>query len=65
MDYLSVHFALYLLRWVASAFVMMLPLYVLVKLQCCKGKYEEYIHLILVQIVGAFIFYNIDAYIFK
>ena len=57
-------FILYLIRWIVSAFVMMLPMYFLVKQECCKGDYQEYIHLLLVQIFGAFIFYPIDKWIF-
>jgi len=64
-DYFLIQFLIYLLRWIASAFIMMIPLWFLVRTKCCKGKYQEYIHLILVQIIGAFIFYNIDKYIFK
>jgi len=65
MDYLSANFALYLLRWIASAFVMMAPLFILVRYNCCKGKYTEYIHLVLVSIFGAFVFWNIDKWIFS
>jgi len=65
MDYLSTTFLIYLLRWIASAFVMMIPLWFLIKFDCCKGKYQEYVHLVLVQVAGAFIFFYIDQYIFK
>jgi len=66
MDYLSIHFMIYLGRWILSSFVMMAPLYLLVKYKCCIGsKYSEYIHLLLVQIIGSIIFYRIDYYIFK
>lgn len=59
-------FLIYLLRWIVSAFVMMIPLWFLIKIKCCYGnKYMEYIHLLIVQIIGAFIFYKIDAWIFK
>ena len=64
-SYFSLTFGIYLFRWIVSAVVMMLPLYFLVKYNCCKGKYQEYYHLILVQIVGAFIFFNIDKFIFE
>jgi len=63
--FLSIKFLVYLLRWIFSAFVMMIPLWFLVKFKCCNSKYQEYIHLILVQIIGAFIFWNIDKIIFK
>ena len=65
MDYLTWQFSAYLLRWVLSAIVMFLPLYFLVKIDCCRGKYQEYVHLLLVQIFGAFIFFNIDKWIFQ
>ena len=59
-------FLIYLIRWIVSAFVMMLPLHFLIKWKCCiKMKYMEHIHLIIIQITGAFIFYNIDKLIFK
>jgi len=65
MNYISDQFIIYLCRWILSAFVMMIPLWFLVKINCCKGKYQEYIHLVLIQIVGAFIFFPIDTIIFK
>ena len=66
MNYLSDQFLIYLGRWILSAFVMMLPLWLLVRTKCCyENKYKEYIHLLLVQIIGAFIFYPIDYLIFK
>jgi ABC-type glycerol-3-phosphate transport system permease component len=65
MDFLSLNFLIYLLRWILSAFVMMIPMYFLIKFDIFKGKYQEYIHLIIVQIIGAFIFYKIDYFIFK
>ncbi len=65
MDYLTLQFGVYLLRWILSAIVMFIPLYLLVETNCCKGKYQEYIHLLLVQIFGAFIFFNIDKWIFR
>ena len=65
MDYLSLNFLIYLCRWILSAFVMMIPMYFLVKYRIFEGKYQEYIHLIFVQIIGAFIFYKIDYYIFN
>lgn len=63
--YLTKIFLIYLFRWILSAFIMMLPLYILVKYDCCKGKYQEYIHLVIVSIIGAFIFYPLDLFIFK
>ena len=63
LDYGSVEFLIYLFRWIISAFVMMLPLFFLVKFKCCNGKYQEYVHLVIVQIIGAFIFYKIDKWI--
>ena len=65
MDFFTLKFLIYLSRWILSAFVMMIPLWFLVKIDCCKGKYQEYIHLIIIQIIGAFIFWNIDRLIFK
>jgi len=66
MDYFSLYFLLYLLRWVISAFIMMIPLWFLVKIKCCYGnKYQEFIHLLIVQIIGAFIFFPIDYFIFS
>ena len=62
MSYLSLHFLLYVGRWILSAFVMMVPLYLIKKYTKIKN---EYVHLVLIQIVGAFIFYRLDAYIFK
>jgi len=61
-DYLSWHFALYVGRWLLSAFVMMVPLYLIKTFTKIKN---EYLHLVMVQVVGAFIFYHLDAYIFK
>jgi len=66
MDYLSLNFLLYVGRWILSAFVMMPFIYLLIKYKCCiSNKYTEYIHLLIVQIIGAFIFYNIDKLIFN
>jgi len=65
MDYFSYQFIIYLLRWIVSGIVILPFIYLLINYKCCKGKYQEYIHLILVQVIGAFIFYNIDKYIFK
>jgi len=65
MDYLSTQFLVYLGRWLLSGVIMLLPLYMLIYFNCCKGKYQEYIHILILQIIGAFIFYPIDLYIFK
>ena len=65
ISYLSNDFLIYLCRWIFSGFIMMIPLYFLVQFQCCKSKYQEYIYLIIVQIIGAFIFWYIDQLIFK
>jgi len=69
-SYLSTQFAVYLIRWILSGVVMIVPLYFLIKWDCCNfgdkyKKYQEYFHLIVVQIIGAFIFYHIDQIIFK
>jgi len=65
-QYLSWTFLLYLFRWIVSAFVMMIPLWFLVKLKVAENsKYKEYIHLLIVQIIGAFIFFWIDKFIFN
>jgi len=67
MDFLTEQFGIYLSRWILSAFVMMIPLWVINKynLTIMFGKYKEYVDLVIVSIIGAFIFYNIDQYIFK
>ena len=65
MSYLSIDFLFYLLRWILSGFIMLLPLWFLIKYKCCEGEYQEYIHIIILQIAGAFIFWNIDQLIFK
>jgi len=66
MDYLSLQFLIYLGRWLLSAVVMAFPLALLIKYKCCaNSKYMEYIHLVLVSITGAFIFYRLDYYLFK
>jgi len=67
MCFLTEQFGIYLSRWIFSAFVMMIPLVIINKYGLTKkfGKYKEYIDLVIVSIIGAFIFYNIDQYIFK
>jgi ABC-type glycerol-3-phosphate transport system permease component len=66
-DYFSFTFFIYLLRWIFSAFVMMIPLFLIQKTNLTSrfGKYKEYIDLILVQIFGAFVFFEIDKIIFN
>jgi len=67
MCFFTERFGIYLSRWLLSAFVMMIPLVLINKYSLTKkfGKYKEYIDLVIVSIIGAFIFYNIDQYIFK
>jgi len=65
-SYISLEFILYLLRWILSAFVMMLPLYIINHYKITeKYKFKEYIDLIIIQIIGAFVFWWIDQLIFK
>lgn len=66
--YLTFDFLLYLFRWIFSAFVMMVPLYLINKYNITTKipeKYKEYIDLVLIQIIGAFIFWYIDQWIFN
>ena len=66
-SYLSLNFLLYLMRWIFSAFVMMVPLYLINKYKLTSRipeKYKEYVDLVLIQIAGAFIFWYIDQWIF-
>jgi uncharacterized oligopeptide transporter (OPT) family protein len=71
ISYFSFDFALYVLRWIFSAFIMIIPLYLLNKYNITSQNnlkkfyiYKEYIDLIIVQIIGAFIFWWIDQIIF-
>ena len=74
-SYLSIDFLIYIMRWIFSAFVMMIPLYFINKFNITEKllnkklekykKYKEYIDLIIIQIIGAFIFWWIDQMIFK
>jgi len=66
-DYFSFTFFVYLCRWIISAFVMMIPLFLIQKFGLTNrfGKYKEYIDLVIVQIFGAFVFFNIDKIIFN
>jgi len=65
MDYFSFSFFIYFLRWILSGFLMLIPLYFLIKYNCCYNKYQEYIHIIILQAIGAFFFYPIDNFIFN
>ena len=56
---------IYLGRWILSYFVLLVPLWLLMKWNCCNNKYQEYIHLFILQVVGSIIFYPIDKMIFK
>jgi len=51
-------FIIYLIRWIISAFVMMPVLFIL-------KDTNKYYSLLIAQIVGALIFYNIDKRIFR
>jgi len=65
-SYFSFEFFLYLIRWIVSAFIMMIPLYLINHFKITeKFKFKEYIDLILVQIFGAFVFWWIDQMIFR
>jgi len=65
-SYFSFDFLIYVFRWIFSAFIMMIPLYLINRFKLTdKLKYKEYIDLILVQIIGAFIFFYIDFMIFS
>jgi len=67
MNFFTEQFGIYLARWILSAFVMMIPLWIINKYRLTKifGKYKEYCDLIFVSIIGAFIFYHLDQFIFK
>lgn len=59
-DFLTVKFAVYVVRWIISGFVM-LPFMLIM-------KYYEVpfsVNVITGQIIGAFIFYKIDGVIFR
>jgi len=65
-SYFCLDFLIYAGRWIFSAFVMMIPLYIINKYNITKQlKYKEYIDLIMIQIIGAFVFWYIDQWIFK
>jgi len=65
ISYFSADFLIYLGRWLLSGVVMLPFIWYLIKIECCKGRYQEYVHLILVQIIGSFIFWYLDQWIFK
>jgi hypothetical protein len=60
-DYLTETFLIYVLRWIISAVVMFIPLLVFQKLNILNDN--PYLRLLLLQIIGAFIFYKIDVFI--
>lgn len=59
-DFLTVKFAVYLIRWIISGFVM-LPFMLIMKYYDIPFS----VNVITGQIIGAFIFYKIDGMIFK
>lgn len=59
-DFLTVKFAVYLIRWIISGFVM-LPFMLIMKYYDIPFS----VNVITGQIIGAFIFYKIDSMIFK
>lgn len=59
-DFLTVKFAVYLIRWIISGFVM-LPFMLIMKYYDILFS----VNVIIGQIIGAFIFYKIDGMIFK
>lgn len=59
-DFLTVKFAVYLIRWIISGFVM-LPFMLIMKYYDIPFS----VNVIAGQIIGAFIFYKIDGMIFK
>jgi len=64
-EYLTVTFGLYVGRWILSAVVMMPFLWLLIRLRCClTWRLGEYVHLLIVQVIGAFIFYRADQLLF-
>jgi len=70
ISYISFDFLLYLCRWIISAFVMMIPLWFINKIRLAElinfnSKYKEYFDLLIIQIIGSFIFWRIDQLIFK
>lgn len=59
-DFLTVKFAVYLIRWIISGFVM-LPFMLIMKYYDVPFS----VNVITGQIIGVFIFYKIDGMIFK
>lgn len=59
-DFLTVKFAVYLIRWIISGFVM-LPFMLIMRYYDIPFS----VNVITGQIIGAFIFYKIDSMIFK
>lgn len=59
-DFLTVKFAVYLIRWIISGFIM-LPFMLIMKYYDVPFS----VNVITGQIIGAFIFYKIDGMIFK
>lgn len=59
-DFLTVKFAVYVVRWIISGFVM-LPFMLIMKYYDVPFS----ANVIIGQIIGAFIFYKIDGMIFK
>lgn len=59
-DFLTVKFAVYLIRWIISGFIM-LPFMLIMKYYDVPFS----VNVIIGQIIGAFIFYKIDSMIFK
>lgn len=59
-DFLTVKFAVYVIRWIISGFVM-LPFMLIMKYYDVAFS----VNVIAGQIIGAFIFYKIDGMIFR
>ena len=59
-DFLTVKFAVYIVRWIISGFVM-LPFMLIMK----HYNVPFSVNVITGQIIGAFVFYKIDGMIFK
>ena len=59
-DFLTVKFAVYVVRWIISGFVM-LPFMLIMK----EMNVPFTVNVIAGQIIGAFIFYKIDGIIFR
>lgn len=59
-DFLTVKFAVYIVRWIISGFVM-LPFMLMMK----EMNVPFSVNVITGQIIGAFIFYKIDGMIFR